>query len=138
MYSTQHALINLINKWHSYLDNSGVVSIILMDLSNAFDCLPHELILAKLHVYGVDIKSLKLLQDFILPIKHRVKFNSTLSSWLKIILEVPQGFIIGPLFFNIFLNGMLWLVERTDICNFADNSTIYGCAKSGEDVTENL
>ena len=64
-YSTQHALLNLINKWHSCLDNSEVVGTILMDLSKAFDCLPHELVLAKLHVYGVDIKSLKLLQDYL-------------------------------------------------------------------------
>ena len=56
-YCTQHALLNLINKWHSCLHNSGVVGAILMDLSKAFDCLPHKLILAKLHAYGVDIKS---------------------------------------------------------------------------------
>ena len=62
-YSTQHALLNLINKWHSCLDNSGVVSIVVMDLSKAFDCLPHELVLVKLHVYGIDIKSLKLLHN---------------------------------------------------------------------------
>ena len=59
-YSTQHALLNLINKWHSCLDNSGVVGTILMNLSKAFDCLTHELVLARLHAYGVDIKSLKL------------------------------------------------------------------------------
>ena len=64
-YSTQHALLNLINKWHSCLDNSGVVGTILMDLSTAFDSLPHDLTLAKLHVYGVDIKSLKHLQDYL-------------------------------------------------------------------------
>ena len=64
-YSTQHALLNLINKWHSCLDNSGVVGIILIDLSKAFECLPRELILAKLHAYGVDIKNLKLLQDYL-------------------------------------------------------------------------
>ena len=56
-YSTQHALLNLINKWQSCLHNSGVFGTILMDLSKAFDCLPHELVLAKLHAYGVDIKS---------------------------------------------------------------------------------
>ena len=66
-YSTQHALLNLINKWHSCLDNSGVVGTTLMDLSKAFDCLPHELALAKLHAYGVDIKNLKLLQDYLQP-----------------------------------------------------------------------
>ena len=47
-YSTQHTLLNLINKWHSCLDNSGVVSRILMGLSKAFGCIPHELILLKL------------------------------------------------------------------------------------------
>ena len=78
-YSTQHALLNLINKWHSCLDNSGVVCTIFMDLSKAFDCLPHKLILAKLHAYGVDIKSLKLLQDYLSNRTQRVKHDSTLS-----------------------------------------------------------
>ena len=92
-YSTQHALLNLINKWHSCLDNSGVVGTVLMDLSKAFDCLPNELVLAKLHAYGVDIKSLKLLQDFL---------DSTFCSWVKIFLGVSQGSILVPLLFNIF------------------------------------
>ena len=137
-YSTQHALLNLINKWHSCLDNSGVVGTILMDLSKAFDCLPHELVLAKLHAYGVDIKSLKLLQDYLSNRTQRVKLDSTFSSWLKILLGVPQGSILGPLLFNIFLNDMLWFVEKTDICNFADDNTIYTCAKSVNDIIENL
>ena len=126
-YSTLHALLNSINKWYSCLDNSRVVGTIPMDLSKAFDCLPHELILAKLHAYGVDIKSLKLLQDYLSNRTQRVKLDSTLSSWLKILLGVPQGSILGPLFFNIFLNDMLWFIEKTDICNFADDSTIYSC-----------
>ena len=53
-------ILKLINKWRSCFDNSGVVGAILMDLSKAFDCLLHELILAKLHAYGIDIKSLSL------------------------------------------------------------------------------
>ena len=109
-----------------------------MDLSKAFDCLPHELVLAKLHAYGVDIKSLKLLQDYLSNRTQRVKLDSTFSSWLKILLGVPQGSILGPLLFNIFLNDMLWFVEKTDICNFADDNTIYSCAKSVNDVIENL
>ena len=137
-YSTQHALLNLINKWYSCLDNSGVVGTILMDLSKAFDWLPHELILAKLHGCGVDIKSLKLLQDYVSNRTQRVKLDSTLSSWLKILLGVPQGSILGPSFFNIVLNDMLWFIDKTDICNFADNNTINSCAKSVNDVIENL
>ena len=72
-YSTQHALLNLINKLHSCLDNSGVVSTILMDLSKAFDCLPHELALAKLHGNGVGRKSLKFLQDYLSNRTQRVQ-----------------------------------------------------------------
>ena len=137
-YSTQHALLNLINKWHGCLDNSGVVGTILVDLSKAFGCLPHEFILAKQHAYGVDIKSLKLLQEYLSNLTQRVKLDSTLSSWLKILLGLPQGSILSPLFFNIFLNDMLWFIEKTDICNCADDNTIYSCAKSVHNVMENL
>ena len=103
-----------------------------MDLSKAFECLPHELILAKMHAYGVDIKSLKALQGYLSNRTQRVKLDSTLSSCLKILLEVPQGSILGPLFFNIFLNDMFWFIEKTDILNFADDQT------SVSDVIENL
>ena len=94
-----------------------------MDLSKAFDFLPHELFLVKLHAYGDDIKSLKLLQDYLHNRTQRVNFDSTLSSWLEILLGVPKVSILGPLFFNIFLNDMLWSIEKTDICNFTDDST---------------
>ena len=53
-YSTQHALSNLLFNWQNCLDKSGVVGTILIDLSKAFDCLPHDLIEAKLHIYGLD------------------------------------------------------------------------------------
>ena len=129
-YSTQHVLLNFINKWYNCLDNSGVVETILIDLSKAYDCLPHELFLVKLHASRVDINSLKLLQDYLSNRTQRVKLDSTFSSWLMILLGVLQGSLLGPTFFNIFLNDMLWFVEKTDICNFADENTIYSCAKS--------
>ena len=137
-YSTQHALLNLINKWHSWLDNYGVVGTILMDLSKAFDCLPNELVLVKLHAYGVDIKSLKLLQDFLSNRTQRVKLDSTYSSQSKILLGVPQSSILGPLLFNIFLNDILRFAQKTDICNFADASTIYSYAGIRKTTTRKI
>ena len=109
-----------------------------MDLSKAFDCLTYDLILAKLHAYGVDIKRVELLQDYLSYRTQRVKLDFTLSSWLKILLGIPQGSILGSLFFNIFLNDIFWFVEKTDICNFVDSSTIYSCARSIKDVIDNL
>ena len=109
-----------------------------MDISKTFDCLPHELFLAKLHAYGVDLKSLKLLQDYISNWTPKVKLDSILSSCLKILLGVAQGSVLGPLVFNIFLNDMLWFVEKTDIYSFVDDNTVYNCAKSINDVMENL
>ena len=78
-YSTQHALLNLNNKWQSCLDNSRLVRTILMDLFKAFDCLAHEPVLAKLHAYRVEVKSLKLLLDNLSIQTQRVKLDSTFS-----------------------------------------------------------
>ena len=113
----------------SCLDNPRVVGTILMDLSKAFYCLPHELILVKLRAYGADIKNHKLLQEYLSNRTQGVKLDSTFSSWLKILLGVPLGSILGPIFFNISLNDIIWFVEKTDICNFADDRTIYSGAK---------
>ena len=96
-----------------------------MDLSKSFDSLPHELILTKLHVYGTDIDSLEFLQDYLSNRTQRVKLDFTFSSRLKILLGISQGFILGSLFFSIFLNNILWFIEKTDICNFANENTIY-------------
>ena len=96
-----------------------------MDLSKSFDSLPHELILAKLHVYGTDIESLEFLQDYLSSRTQRVKLDFTFSSRLKILLGISQGFILGSLFFSIFLSNILWFIEKTDICNFANENTIY-------------
>ena len=82
--------------------------------------------------------SLKILQDYLSNRTQRVKLDYTFSSWLKILLGAPQGSILGPLLFNIFSNDMLWFVEKTDIYNFADDNTIYSCAKSLNDVIRNL
>ena len=117
----------MINKWHSCLDDSGVVGTILMDLSKAFECPPHELILGKLHACGVDIKSLKLLQDYLSNQTQRVKPKGA-----------PKGSMLGPLFFNIFVKGMLWFVEKTDNCKYTDDNTIYSCTRSVNDVIEKL
>ena len=113
----------MIEKWRKSLDEGGAFGALLTDLSKAFDCLPHELLIAKLHAYGVDIPSLKLLHSHLTKRKQRVKLNGTYSSWSEIILGVPQGSILGPLLFNIFLCDLFQFFSDLDITNYADDNT---------------
>ena len=137
-YSTQHALLNLLKHWQESLDKKDIVGTVLMDLSKAFDSLPHDLLLAKLAAYGFDKTSLRLLNCYLSNRKQRTKIGSSFSSWLEIILGVPQGSILGPLLFNIFINDLLSVIQKTRICNFADDNTIYSFASSTEAVISNL
>ena len=72
------------------------------DLSKAFDCLHHELVIARLDAYGFDIKSVKLIQQYLSNRKQRVKVSNAYSSWKEIFYGIPQESIRGPLIFAIF------------------------------------
>ena len=137
-YNAQHCLITLIEKWKKSVDNGGAFGTLLTDLSKAFGCLPHELLIAKLDAYGFDKSSLKLIHSYLLNSKQRVKTNDTYSSWSEILFGVPQGSILGPLLFNIFICDMFYFLEGFDIANHTDDSTPYCAGKSAESVVSNL
>ena len=84
--------------------SDGIVGTLLMDLSKAYDCVNHDLIIAKLEAYGVGENSLRLIQNYLSQRQQRVKVGSSFSEWLEIILGIPQGSILGPILFNVFIN----------------------------------
>ena len=137
-HSTQHALFRLIQKWQAELDSGGYVGTILMGISKAYDCLSHDLLIAKLEAYGLDVGSLNFLLDYLSLRKYRTKVGSSYSKWSEICRGIPQGSILGPLMFNIFLNNILFFVEKSGICNFAGDNTVYSCRKDLTKIKEEL
>ena len=94
-FSSQHALISMIEKWRKSLGNKGYAGAVLMDLSKAFDCMNHELLIAKLNAYGFDKDSLLIIYSYLHNRWQRVKISNTLSPWTELLLGVPQGSVLG-------------------------------------------
>ena len=137
-HSTQHALLNMLRRWQHHLSKGNKVGALLMDLSKAFDCLSHELLIAKLEAYGFKSESLKLIHSYLFKRRHRVRISSIFSEWLTCSCGVPQGSILGPILFNIFINDMFLTFYEDDICNFADDNTLSSYGKDIEIVHSQL
>ena len=79
------------------------------------------------------MNTLHLLYSYLANRKQRVKINEYFSEWIEIIIGLPQGSVLGPLLFNIFINDLLLMIQDGDLCNFADDNTLYKCCKSLEE-----
>ena len=112
------------------LDKNYVVGAILMDLCKAFDCVPHDLVIAKLHAYGFDLKSLEYILSYLTNRKQSTRINEIYSLFEIILSGVPQGSILGPIIFNIFLNDLFFFIENNGIHNYADDNTLSSFSNS--------
>ena len=128
----------MLEKWKSATDNKKSLGAFLTDLSKAFDCLSHDLLIAKLNAYGFSMSALRFVHSYLKNRIQRTKMNSEYSSWEEIMFGVPQGSIPGPLFFNIFLCDLFLIMKNTDIASYADDNTPYTTGNSIEEVIQKL
>ena len=96
-----------------------------MDLSKAFDSLPHDLIVKKFKEYGADERAANIIENYFSDRQQRVKVAGEYSSWNYISRGIAQGSILGPLIFNIFINDLLFIVKRCKLSSYADDTQIF-------------
>ena len=124
-YNTQHCLLFMLESLKNALDKGLCTGILLTDLSKAFDCITHDLLIAKLHAYGFTKISLKLISNYLCDRTQRTKICDKFSSWCKIIYGVPQGSIFGPLVFNICVNDLFLFSQNFSVANYDDDCSPY-------------
>ena len=139
--SNQHCLLLMHEKWKQVVDNQKVFGALLTDLtdlSKAFDCICHDLLIAKLNAYGLSLSAVKLVHNYLQNHKQRTKNGTAQSLWEEIFSGVPQGSILGPLLFNLFLCNLFLTIEDNYFTNYAEDTTPYVTGNNAEEAVSKL
>ena len=137
-FTFQHSLLAMFKKWEKVLDNGQSCGALLVDLSKAFDCIVHDLLLAKLSAYSFDYNLLKLINNFLSGRKFRTKIGPSYSPYLDLLVGALQESILGPLLFNIYMCNLFLCDCESNIINYADDTTLYACEPNIDFVLSKL
>ena len=128
-YNSQHVLISLIEEWREYLDKDFVIGAVFTELSKPFDCIPHDVLIAKLEAYGVGEKALSYIYSFLTYPNQCVRINDKKGDFQKIISGVPQGSTTWPILFNFLIN-LFFFVSSASMYNFNDDNSLFAIANT--------
>ena len=128
----------MVQTWRAMLSNGNKIGTTLIDLSKAFDTLNHDFLLCKLIAHGINKNPLTFIQSYFTNRNQLRKVGDKFSKWQRISTGVPQGSILGTLFFNIFINDVSLFIETTTLCNYADDNTMYSSDENSNIVISRL
>ena len=118
-------LLTMLDKWTSILDRGGAIDVIYFDFMKAFDKVAHGRLLQKLKAYGIDGNLHAWIKAFLTDRRQRVTVNGANSSWEQVTSGVPQGSVLGPLLFVVFIDDMPEVVDDNSLCiMFADDAKL--------------
>ena len=141
-FRTQHscetALINMIDSWLNAMDKGKIIGVVLVDFKKAFDLVDHRILLNKLDIYGIKDETLMWFSTYLSNRRQQVSVNNTMSDFKQISYGVPQGSILGPLLFLLFINDLPLYTDNVSTDLYADDTTLYDIQDSVEQIGENL
>ena len=114
----------MVQEWKESLDNNIIEGSVLTDLSKAFDCIPHDLLISKLSAYDLYSNSLCHIYSYLKDHKQCVQINNEKSEFDTIMSGVPQDSIFGPILFSIFFNDFFVFVPKASAHKIYDNNTL--------------
>ena len=135
-HSTEYAAIKLIDHVSKEMEAGKTPTSVYIDLSKAFDTLTFEVLLYKLKYYGVTDTAFDLLKIYLTNRKQYVVFDGCQSEHVEIYTGVPQGSILGPLFFSIYINDLIAVSDRLNFLMYADDTTIYFNLEDFDNLTK--
>jgi hypothetical protein len=135
--STTSQIITVIANIHKIFDNKDKTDVIYFDLAKAFDSVPHNLLLHKLQSFGIHGTLLKWIGDYLTNRQQRVTCDGQNSSWRPVSSGVPQGSILGPILFIIYINDLPDILSPETLCAiFADDTKIYRRIQNNNDIIQ--
>ncbi|XP_061185217.1 uncharacterized protein LOC133193275 [Saccostrea echinata] len=137
-HSCQTALTKLTDNWLQAMDQGNLVGITFLDFSKAFDLVNHDILISKLQSYHFDQMAIKWFHSYLTSRSQCVKIGTYSSDFLPVTAGVPQGSILGPLLFLLYINDLPLHVNRTDIDMFADDATLHTHHKNVEGIENAL
>ena len=126
MHSTEHASLEFIDRIQQQLDTKADPFAIFVDVSKSFHTIDHHIILHKLSYYGIQDKALNLFEDYLSNRTQYVLMDKISPTSRKMYTGVPQGSILGPLLFIIYINEMHTISNNFDFISYADDTTLIG------------